>query len=97
MKAYPTRPQNYLTALGIQSIWRFILTHPDMDHLDGFNALLDEIEVNNFWHSGANKPKPDFAGYNGYREEDWDRYANVRDDKEPGITTLKVLAGKIFK
>lgn len=97
MKSYPTKPQTYLSNLGINTIWRFILTHPDMDHLDGFNALLEEIEVNNFWHSGANKPKPDFAGYNGYKEADWDRYVNVRDDKETGITTLKVLAGKIFK
>lgn len=97
MKAYPTKPQNYLATLGIKSIWRFILTHPDMDHLDGFNSLMDEIAVYNFWHSGANKPKPDFAGYNGYKEVDWDRYVNVRDEKDAGITTLKVLAGKVFK
>jgi beta-lactamase superfamily II metal-dependent hydrolase len=97
MKAYPTKPQNYLAALGIKSIWRFILTHPDMDHLDGFNALLDEITVNNFWHSGADKPKPDFTGYSRYKEEDWARYAKVRDDKDAAITTLKVIAGKVFK
>jgi len=97
MKSYPTKPQTYISNLGINTIWRFTLTHPDMDHLDGFNALLEEIEVNNFWHSGADKPKPNFAGYNGYKEEDWDRYAKVRDDKEAGITTLKVLVGKVFK
>jgi len=97
MKAYPTKPQEYLTSLGITTIWRFILTHPDMDHLDGFNALMDEVTVNNFWHSGADKPKPDFSNFNGYREEDWDRYVKVRDDKETGTTTLKVLAGKSFK
>jgi competence protein ComEC len=97
MKAYPTKPQDYLSGLGISNIWRFILTHPDMDHLDGFDALMDEFTVNNFWHSGADKPKPDFGGFNGYKEEDWDRYVKVRDEKEPGTTTLKVLAGKSFK
>lgn len=97
MKAYPTKPQEYLSKLKINSIWRFILTHPDMDHLDGFNALMDEMTVDNFWHPGANKPKPNFTGYNGYKEEDWDRYVKVRDDKESETTTLKVLAGKSFK
>lgn len=98
MKAYPTQPQNYLASLGIQKIWRFILSHPDMDHLDGFNALMDELAVYNFWHSGANKPKPDFGGYGGgYKEVDWDRYAQVRDEKAAGTTTLKVLAGQSFK
>ena len=97
MKAYPTKPQDYLDELGVTTIWRFILTHPDMDHLDGFNALMDEFAVNNFWYSGADKPKPDFGGFNGYKEEDWDRYAKVRDEKEPGTKTIKVLAGKSFK
>ena len=97
MKAYPTRPQSYLSNIGINSIWRFILTHPDMDHLDGFNALMDELAISNFWHSGADKPKPDFNGYNGYKEEDWDRYAKVKQGNEQGTTTLKILAGDIFK
>ncbi len=97
MKAYPTKPQDYLVGLGISSVWRFILTHPDMDHLDGFNALMDELPVYNFWHSGADKPKPDFSSFNGYKEEDWDRYAKVKDDKEVGTTSLKVLAGTSFK
>lgn len=97
MKDYPTKPQNYLADLGIDAIWRFILTHPDMDHLDGFSALMDEFTVNNFWHSGADKPKPDFCGFNGYMEEDWDRYVKVRDGKESSLTTLKVMAGMSFK
>ena len=97
MKAYPTKPQNYLTDLSINSIWRFILTHPDMDHLDGFNALMDQFIINNFWHSGADKPKPDFCGFNGYKEEDWNRYVKVRDSKESSVVTLKVLAGQTFK
>lgn len=97
MAAYPTKPQNYLKKIGIGSIWRFVLTHPDMDHIDGFNALLDEYDVSNFWHAGAVKPKPDFNGYNGYKEEDWDRYAKVKDSKEETVKTLKILSGDAFK
>lgn len=97
MKAYPTKPQDYLSSLGINEIWRFILTHPDMDHLDGFNALMDELTVNNFWHSGADKTKPEFGGNIRYKEEDWDRYVTVRDGKETKTTTLEILAGKSFK
>jgi len=97
MKAYPTKPQDYLDQIGVTKIWRFILTHPDMDHLDGFNALMDEFSVYNFWHSGADKPKPDFGGFNGYKEEDWDRYAKVRDEKEPDTKIINVLAGSSFK
>jgi len=97
MKAYPTRPQDYLAGIGITTVWRFILTHPDMDHLDGFNALMGEFAVKNFWHSGAHKPKPNFGNFKRYKEEDWDRYVKVRDGKEAGTRTLQVLAGQSFK
>lgn len=97
MAQYPTRPQEYLKKIGVDQLFRFVLTHPDMDHLDGFNALLNEFRVINFWHTGALKPKPDFDGNNGYKEEDWDRYAKVRDGNEAGITSLKILAGEAFK
>ncbi len=97
MKGYPTKPQDYLSSLGVSTIWRFILTHPDMDHLDGLNALMNEFTVNNFWHSGADKAKPDFGGYSRYNEEDWDRYVKVRNGMEGGTKTLKVFAGMSFK
>jgi competence protein ComEC len=68
-----------------------------MDHLDGFNALVDEFPVHNFWHTGAGRPKPDFGVFKKYKEEDWDRYVKVRDNKESGTTSLRVLAGQSFK
>ncbi len=97
MAESPTKPQNYLKKLGVGSIFRFILTHPDMDHLDGFDALLDEYTVANFWYAGAKKEKPDFNGFGKYKEKDWDRYAKVLRDAEPSVTSLKVLHGKLFK
>ena len=94
---HPTNPLDYLVKLGHQEIWRFILSHPDMDHLDGFNALMDDFRVLHFWDSGAKKKKPDFSNYGGYREEDWNRYANVIAGTEPGTKSIKVQAGERFK
>ena len=96
MCQHPTNPLDYLTKLGAKEIWRFILSHPDMDHLDGFNALLDEFDLLHFWHSGAKKEKPDFSGNGGFKEEDWDRYAKVIADDEPGTKLLHVQAGAQF-
>lgn len=91
-----TNPIDYCKKLGIQKIFRFILTHPDMDHMDGFNRLVDEIGITNFWDSGTRKNKPTFNGNGQYIEEDWDRYVKVRDKKENGVTVVSPLAGTSF-
>jgi len=92
----PTNPVEYLRVHGIKRIFRFILTHPDMDHLDGFKALINSIPSDNFWDSGARKEKPDFEG-SPYLEEDWDRYEKVRDGKEKGVNVVSNLAGARFQ
>lgn len=91
----PTKPQEYLRRLGVTEIWRFILTHPDMDHLDGFDALLREFTVHNFWHPGAEREKPPFGGFSRYKEADWDRYAQVKAGNG-GLNSRLVLAGDRF-
>ena len=94
---FPTNPLDYLKRLQKPDIWRFILSHPDMDHLDGFDALLTEFSVLNFWDSGARKEKPDFGNFGGYKEEDWDRYAKVIEGKESGTRCIQVRSGAKFK
>ena len=42
---HPTNPLDYLVKSGHQEIWRFILSHPDMDHLDGFNPHYPDDHV----------------------------------------------------
>ena len=94
----PTNPIEYLQdRLNVFSIFRFILTHPDMDHLDGFNKLADCISINNFWDAGAEKEKPSFCDGGFYKEEDWDRYVKFRDGKEENVTSLSHLAGSRFQ
>jgi competence protein ComEC len=96
MSKKPTNPISYLSGLGVTSLFRFILTHPDMDHLDGFDALMNKFTVTNFWDSQVRREKPDFAECRQYKEEDWDRYAKVYAGNEPGITLVRRLSGSRF-
>jgi competence protein ComEC len=91
-----TNPIDYYKWIGLPQVHRFILSHPDMDHMDGFNRLANEIGMSNFWHPGSEKPKPEFNGGSQYLEADWDRYVKIRDGKEAGITVLSNLAGSKF-
>lgn len=95
MCARPTNPIVYAHDNGIQSIWRFVLSHPDMDHMDGFSLLSKHISLTNFWDSGARKEKPAFEG-SPYREEDWNDYVKVRDGNT-ATNVVHVLAGDKFK
>jgi beta-lactamase superfamily II metal-dependent hydrolase len=96
MCEHPTNPVEYLANLGVRRIWRFILSHPEMDHLDGFNKLLDRIGIDNFWDSGVRRSTPDFAS-DSYRSEDWERYVRVRDKAERGVTVITPKSGSRFR
>ena len=97
MCSNPTNPIEYLkNTIRASNLFRFISTHPDMDHLDGFNRLANEISIENFWDSGAHKSKPDFEG-SPYKEEDWDRYVKFCEGRESGVNRISYLAGSRFK
>lgn len=95
------QPLDYLARLGTDPIWRFILSHPDMDHMDGLAALLRERRVLHFWDSGVRRPAPDFSQQDRYREADWDAYqALINGGARSGGSTVRrieVLAGSNFK
>lgn len=77
-KAYPVNPIEYMKSFGITSIFRFVVTHPDMDHMDGIKDLFEEFEPINFYDNDNNK-EIDFSEGSPYREEDWIFYKNLRD------------------
>lgn len=77
MRDNSTNPIAYLKNLNIEVIFRFILTHPDMDHLDGFENLFTKFEVLNFWDTNHNKVMKDF-NKSKYKETDWNYYLNIR-------------------
>jgi competence protein ComEC len=92
----PTQPLDYLEQLGITSIWRFILSHPDMDHMDGLDPLFRAFSVLNFWDSGARRPNPKFGLFHKYKEEDWDRYESIIKGEIAGLNVLRKQNGARF-
>lgn len=56
--------------------WRFILTHPDLDHMRGLKALYENIGFDNFWDTNHTKTRPDFRS--DADKEDWNFYRSVR-------------------
>ena len=77
-KKHPVNPIEYLHKFGIYSVFRFALTHPDMDHMDGIKDFFDEFTPANFWDTDNNK-KMEFEEGSQYREEDWLFYKYLRD------------------
>lgn len=66
-----------------ESIFRFVLTHPDMDHMSGLDELYQSRTITNFWDTNNNKTvdrtKMHLGGYN---RADWDRYQQIRNSGE---------------
>ncbi|HBX51110.1 MAG TPA: MBL fold metallo-hydrolase [Bacteroidales bacterium] len=78
-KKDPDNPIDYLKdKINIKSIFRFIITHPDMDHLDGIKDLYDEFEIANTWDTNNNKSIDLDSFFAGYNKEDWKFYTQLR-------------------
>lgn len=65
---------------GGEGIWRFIATHPDMDHLSGLARLDDEVEITEFWDTFHRKTlSADPADWpERFDPGDWKRYEKIR-------------------
>jgi competence protein ComEC len=72
----------------IKSLFRFVLTHPDMDHMDGIEALFKKFSPPNFWDTAntCDKDTDDWSS-SPYNEDDWTFYKTLRD----GATECKRL------
>lgn len=88
-KQTPDNPIHYLNEkIKPSEIFRFIITHPDMDHLDGIKDLYDEYLVRNTWDTD-NKKELDLDNFGGgYNKEDWKFYKELRDGKYKETTRL---------
>src|SRR5262249_23812892 len=80
-KKYPVNPISYMKERGMTEVFRFIATHPDMDHLDGIKAFFEEFQPTNFWDTDNNEEKEDFDEDSGYNLEDWEFYKSLGDEK----------------
>lgn len=77
-KKSPINPIEYIKSFNERSIFRFILTHPDMDHMDGIKDLFEQFSPINFWDT-ANKEEKEFDEGSPYNPDDWAFYKSIRD------------------
>lgn len=91
-KEFPVNPIAYMHARSINSVFRFILTHPDMDHMDGISDFFNHFSPGNFWDTNNTKPEPDFSSGH-FNEIDWDFYKSLRDDNYGSPKRLTLLNG----
>jgi len=61
-----------------RSLYRFVLTHPDLDHMRGLRRIHDTIGFANFWDTANIKPEPSFRS--GADREDWEFYRRMQAD-----------------
>ncbi|WP_048512130.1 hypothetical protein [Chryseobacterium sp. FH2] len=91
-KHSPDNPIDYLKKYGITDIFRFIISHPDMDHLDGIRDLYQDFNVINTWDTNNNKQLDGGKG-GKYNSEDWEFYRNLRDSRYPDTKRLALYSG----
>ncbi|WP_154070796.1 ComEC/Rec2 family competence protein [Bradyrhizobium lablabi] len=60
-----------------RGLWRFVLTHPDLDHMRGLKRLSENVGFANFWDTKHTKETPTFRS-NSADEEDWKFYQSLR-------------------
>ncbi len=94
-KKLPDNPILYLKKYNINSIFRFIITHPDMDHLDGIKDLFDEFTITNIWDTNNTKEISDKANSGGYNMEDWKFYKKIRNSKSESPKRLTYYANNV--
>ncbi len=94
-KKFPVNPISYMHDHGISSIFRYIQTHPDMDHMDGITSLFEAFSPLNFWDTDNNKEMLNSSWAEAsYSKEDWEFYTRLRDAKsQHGTKRLTLLSG----
>ena len=80
-KRYPVNPIAYMRDHGLSSVWRYIQTHPDMDHMDGIQAFFGEFSPDHIWDTDNNKEMASPWDSPRYREKDWKFYKHLRNSK----------------
>lgn len=83
-------PIDYLNQKGISKIFRFISTHPHMDHLSGFNVLNKEFSVSNVWII-KNSYTQDNSKLSASQKEDWRLYKKFRDTSKNKIDNTTII------
>lgn len=91
-KGHPVNPLAYLKLHNINSLFRFVVTHPDMDHIDGIEDLFSEFSPYNIWDTD-NKKETTFTGIGRYKESDWLYYRRIRNGTNTASKRLELYSG----
>lgn len=79
-KAYPVNPIQYLKDHSIEEVFRYIQTHPDMDHMDGIEYLFETFKPVILWDTDNHKENSlDSWEGSPYNIDDWVFYKKLRD------------------
>ena len=88
-KLSPDNPIVYLKEnIGKLEIFRFIISHPDMDHIDGIQDLFTEFKIYNTWDTNNNKSIDMNDYFAGYNKDDWRFYTQLRGGNVSRTTRL---------
>lgn len=74
-----------------QTLFRYIQTHPDLDHMRGLKRLHENIGFINFWDTAHAKPTPDFKSDGD--KEDWEFYQSLRKGTVGGVSVHNFTRG----
>lgn len=90
-----TDPLKYMESHGIKQIFRFVVTHPHMDHISGISKIKDMCV--NAWIYQNEFSEPE--GLSGDAKDDWELYEKWRDSKassNPKILSLSAGASNSY-
>lgn len=91
-KRDPDNPITYLKDNArVSSVFRFLISHPDMDHLDGLKDFYTEFSPTNTWDTDNNKEIDSTASFAGYNKDDWDFYLDIRNGSYTDTKRLTYL------
>ncbi len=85
-----TNTISYIQGLKTNSVFRFISTHPHMDHLSGLNELKGTLGITNFWII-KNEFSPDIGELSDSQKEDWNLYKKYRNTFEHKLDEITVV------
>jgi beta-lactamase superfamily II metal-dependent hydrolase len=90
-----TNPIEFLTTgFRGKSIWRYVQTHPDMDHMRGISVLDREFSIDNIWDVEHSKHITDFLRDSD--RDDWAAYQRLRSGQN-GTKVMNLMRGHAGK
>ncbi|TRX66404.1 ComEC/Rec2 family competence protein [Carboxylicivirga sp. M1479] len=86
-------PINYLTENHINGVFRFISTHPHMDHMTGLKELNEAKGMKVLWISKNNQTQEE-SKLSDTQKEDWKFYKKHRDTKQKDLDGIRTIGPK---